>query len=71
MYIQLFTAVIHILWCELFIEYLNIGGGVPGAGLAIICTEALNLILCILVIICTKYRKKVFSNYRFKFSLKR
>ncbi|CAD8090331.1 unnamed protein product [Paramecium primaurelia] len=71
MYIQLFTAMIHILWCELFIEYLNIGGGVPGAGLAIICTEALNLILCILVIICTKYRKKVFSNYRFKFSLKR
>ncbi|CAD8104675.1 unnamed protein product [Paramecium sonneborni] len=71
MYIQLFTAIIHLFWCELFINYLDIGGGIPGAGLAIICTEVLNFILCIFLIICTRYRRQVFSNYRFKFSFKR
>lgn len=57
MFIQLGTAILHILWCYLFIDYLNIGGGVAGAGLAIICTEVLNCVFCLIVICGTKYRK--------------
>ena len=71
MYIQLFTAALHYVWCYLFIEVLDIGGGIPGAGLAIITTEVLNFLLCILVIVCTNYKRMVFENYSFKFVIKR
>lgn len=36
---------------------MDIGGGIPGAGLAIICTEVLNCVFCVLAIVFTKYKK--------------
>ncbi|CAD8183873.1 unnamed protein product [Paramecium octaurelia] len=71
MFIQLGTAALHTLWCYLFIDYLDIGGGIAGAGLAIICTEVLNCVFCLIAICATKYKKQVFSGYKFKFSMKK
>lgn len=71
MFIQLGTAALHTLWCYLFIDYLDIGGGIAGAGLAIICTEILNCVFCVIAILGTKYKKEVFSDYKFKFSLRK
>jgi MATE family multidrug resistance protein len=71
MFIQLGTALLHTGWCYLFIDYMDLGGGIPGAGLAIICTEVLNCVFCLLVVSCTKYRRTVFENYKFRFAFKK
>ncbi|CAK94292.1 unnamed protein product (macronuclear) [Paramecium tetraurelia] len=71
MFIQLGTAALHTLWCYLFIDYWDIGGGIAGAGLAIICTEVLNCVFCLIAICATKYKKQVFSDYKFKFTMRK
>jgi len=71
MFIQLITAGFHIFWCYLFIDVLDIGGGIAGAGLAVICTEFLNCFFCVLIIICSDYKHLVFENYSFKCSWKK
>lgn len=69
MYIQLVTTALHVLWCELFITYLDVGGGIPGSGIAIILTEFLNCFALVAVIYFSKYRDQIFENYSFNFSL--
>lgn len=71
MFIQLATAALHVFWCWLFVDVLDIGGGIPGAGLAIICTEVLNCFFCVIIIVFSEYKNIVFENYKFSFSWKR
>jgi MATE family multidrug resistance protein len=68
MYLQLTTTGFHIFWCYLFIDVLNIGGGIPGAGIAIILTECLNCIGIFILISFGSIKNKAFENYTFSFS---
>ncbi|KAM3129803.1 hypothetical protein pb186bvf_018097 [Paramecium bursaria] len=59
----------HFGFCYLFIVYLN--QGVQGAGIAIILTESLNIILFILIILITDLKRSIFHKISLTWSYKR